>query len=206
MTGVVQADQGHPPLMTRCDEALRRLAHGMVLSAGAATLFMGLLVAADVLWRAATGDNFGGVDEIASYLFAIGVSWSLASAFHARAHIRVDILYRKMPFILRLALEIASMLSLLIVAAFLTYSSWIVLGTSWARNAHSASSLQVPLIVPQALWMFGIVVFLLVLGTALLRSLTEILQRQAVAVIARHGVPTPDEEAQHAILVSQGKV
>jgi TRAP-type C4-dicarboxylate transport system permease small subunit len=178
----------------------------MVLAGGAATLFMGLLVAADVLWRAATGGNFGGVDEIASYLFAIGVSWSLASAFHARAHIRVDILYRKLSFLPRLALDIASMLSLLVVAGFLTYSSWIVLETSWVRNAHSASSLQVPLVVPQAIWMLGIVVFFLALVTALLRGLSEVVKGQAVGVIARHGVPTPDEEAQHAVLLSQGKV
>ncbi|WP_163852079.1 TRAP transporter small permease subunit [Pseudooceanicola aestuarii] len=204
MSDPAQKVQGRAPLTTAFDEALRQLAHGMVLTAGAATLTMGLLVATDVLWRALSGRNLGGVDEIAGYLFAIGVSWSLASAFHARAHIRVDILYRKLTFVPRLALDISAMLSLLIVAGFLTYSSWLVLTTSWTRDAHSASSLQVPLVVPQAIWMLGILVFLAALLTALARSFADLLAGRAVSVIARHGVPTPDEEARDAVLQSRG--
>ncbi|WP_158247926.1 TRAP transporter small permease subunit [Paracoccus sp. SY] len=176
----------------------------MILLAGWGTLAMGLLIAADVLWRAATGNNFGGVDEIACYLFAIGISWSLAAAFHARAHIRVDILYRELPFIPRIALDILATLSLLIVAAFLTYSSWLVLETSWLRGARSASSMQIPLVIPQGLWLLGVLVFAASLISALTRSVLDIASGHAVAVVARHGVPTPDEEAEYAVLQSRG--
>lgn len=204
MTNAEDNVQGRMPLLARLDEAIRWLSNGMILMAGWGTLGMGLLIAADVLWRAATGSNFGGVDEIACYLFAIGISWSLAAAFHARAHIRVDIVYRELPFIPRVALDILAMLSLLIVAVFLTYSSWLVLQTSWARGARSASSLQIPLVVPQMLWLLGVLVFAASLTSALLRSFVDIARGYAIAVVARHGVPTADEEAKHAVLQSRG--
>lgn len=204
MTSAGDNVQGHMPLVTRLDEAIRWLSNAMILIAGWATLAMGLLIAADVLWRAMTGSNFGGVDEIACYLFAIGISWSLAAAFYARAHIRVDIIYRELPFIPRVALDILAMVSLLIVAVFLTYSSWLVLETSWLRGARSASSMQVPLVVPQTLWMMGVLVFAASLISALLRSVVDLASGRAVAVVARHGVPTPDEEAEYAILQSRG--
>lgn len=187
------------------DRGVRRLAHWMIVAAGWGVLAMGLLIAADVLWRAVFGRNFGGVDEIASYLFAIGISWSLTAAFHARAHIRVDIFYRKLGLAPRAGLDVLAMLSLLCVAAFLTYSSWLVLETSWMRGARSASSMQLPLIVPQALYMLGVVVFLAALILSLLRGGIDMIAGRSVAVVARHGVPTPQEEAQYAVMQSAGR-
>lgn len=193
------------PFPIRLDEGMRRLAHGMVILSGWGVLAMGLLVAADVLWRAATGRNFGGVDEVASYLFAIGVAWSLASAFHARAHIRVDIFYRRLPLMPRVVIDLLAMLSLLLVAAFLIYSSWTVLGTSWARSARSASTMQIPLVVPQALWCFGICIFCLSILTALLRAAVELPRGDLMGVAGRHGVIRADEEAQEAVTQSRGE-
>lgn len=203
--GATPEDRGHLSPVARVDEGVRRLSHAMVLAAGWGMLIMGLMVAADVLWRAVSGRNFGGVDEIASYLFAIAISWSLASTFHARAHIRVDALYRKLPFVPRIALDITAMLSLLMVALFLCYSSWLVLDTSWGRGARSASALQVPLVVPQALWLLGAALFAVAVVSALVRALDDMLRKRGVAVVARHGVPTPDEEAQYAVVQSRGE-
>lgn len=196
---------GDALLLARIDEGVRRLAHAMVILSGWGVLAMGLLVAADVLWRAVSGRNFGGVDEIASYLFAIGVAWSLASAFHARAHIRVDIFYRRLPLVPRVVIDLLAMLSLLLVAVFLIYSSWTVLETSWARSARSASTMQIPLIVPQALWCFGICVFCLSILSALLRAAAELPRGRLMGIAGRHGVIRADEEAQEAVIQSRGE-
>lgn len=204
MSASQRSGQGSSPLVDRLDDTVRRVAHAMVIAAGWGTLSMGLLIAVDVLWRAMTGRNLGGVDEIAGYLFAIGISWSLAGAFHARAHIRVDILYQKLPPFLRVILDISAMISLLIVAVFLCFSSWLVVDTSWMRDARSASSMQVPLIIPQALWLFGAAVFAVSLSIALLRSFSDILAGRPAAILARHGVSTVDEEAEDAVLQSRG--
>ncbi|MBJ3777091.1 TRAP transporter small permease subunit [Acuticoccus mangrovi] len=186
----------------RADLACRALAHAMVLASGWAVLVMGLMVAADVAMRASIGRNLGNVDEIASYLFAIGISWSLASAFHARAHIRIDILYARLPIVPRALLDLSAMVSLLAVAAFLTYSSWLVLSTSWARNSHSASTLQMPLVVPQGLWLFGILVFGVCLLVALLQAVRDLLARSPRAITQRHGVTRPEDEASEAVAQS----
>lgn len=174
----------------------------MVLASGWAVLLMGLMVATDVVLRAAIGRNLGNVDEIASYLFAIGISWSLASAFHARAHIRIDLLYARLPLVPRALLDLTAMASLLALAAFLTYSSWLVLSTSWARNSHSASTLQMPLVVPQSLWLFGIFVFGVSLVVALAQSVRDLLAGAPAAIALRHGVTRPEDEASEAVTQS----
>lgn len=150
--GVTRDGQGGiiVSLLARGDADCRGLARLMLLASGWAVLFMGVLIAADVIWRAVSGSNFGGVDEIASYLLAVSISWSLAAAFHARAHIRVDLVYRMFPLPVRAVVDALATLSLLGVALFLLYSSWTVLGTSWSRGSTSASTLQIPMIVPQA--------------------------------------------------------
>lgn len=191
-------------LLARCDAGCRWLAKVMLLASGWGVLFMGVLVAADVLWRALSGNNFGGVDEIASYLLAISISWSLAAAFHARAHIRVDLLYRRCALPVRAALDALATLSLLGVALFLFYSSWAVLSTSWSLRSSSASSLQIPMVVPQALWVFGTGVFFVSLLIGWIRLITNLIGGHYMTIVRRHGVLSADEEAMDALTQSRG--
>ncbi|MCZ4351000.1 TRAP transporter small permease [Roseovarius aestuarii] len=195
---------GFALLLTRCDAGCRKLAHAMLLVSGWGVLFMGVLIAVDVIWRGLSGHNLGGVDEIASYLLAISISWSLASAFYARAHIRVDLLYRKCALPLRGALDAVATLSLLGVAVFLLFSSWTVFSISWGRGSNSASSLQIPLVVPQAIWVMGMLVFFASLLIAWVRLMTDLLSRQSLEVVRRHGVLSADEEATDALTQSRG--
>lgn len=207
MTGGMLPDGqggGIASLLARMDAGCRGLARLMLLASGWAVLFMGVLVAADVIWRAVSGSNFGGVDEIASYLLAISISWSLAAAFHARAHIRVDLVYRKFPLPVRAVVDGLATLSLLGVALFLLYSSWTVLGTSWSRGSTSASTLQIPMVVPQATWGFGAVVFFAALLVSWARLIVDLLGGRFLDVVRRHGVLSPDEEAMDALTQSRG--
>jgi TRAP-type C4-dicarboxylate transport system permease small subunit len=87
----------------------------------------------------------------------------------------------------------------LAVAGFLIFSSWLVLSSSYARGSLSASALQVPLAIPQAVWLFGAVWFALSLVVSLAWSLLRALQGQGLLVRRTFGVVTPKEEAQEAI-------
>lgn len=191
-------------LLTRCDTGCRHLSRLMLIVSGWAVLAMGLMVATDVAWRALSGHNFGGVDEIASYLLAICISWSLAAAFHARAHIRVDVFYRKFPLPVRAVLDVVATFSLLCVGIYLLYSSWTVLETSWSRSSNSASALQVPMVMPQAIWALGAVVFMVSLLVAWLQMILDVLGGRMLAVVGKHGVLTAEEEAMDALTQSRG--
>ncbi|MGQ9366408.1 TRAP transporter small permease subunit [Azospirillum sp. ST 5-10] len=195
---------GVAALVDTLERACRRLAHAMVVASGWGMLVLGLLVTADVLLRKFVGTNIGGVDEISGYLFAIGISWSLASAFHARSHVRIDVLYGRMPGWPRAFLDVLSVVSLLLLSLFLVFSSWLVLATSWELSSRSASSLQVPLAVPQAVWLFGMVVFALSLAVASVKAVLACAAGDRAAVIRDYGVSTASEEAEEAVHHSLG--
>jgi TRAP-type C4-dicarboxylate transport system permease small subunit len=171
----------------------------MIIASGWGMLGVALMVTVDVLMRRLLGSNLGGTEELAGYVFAISISWSLAAAFYARSHIRIDVFYQYFPTPLRTTLDILSIVSLLAVAGFLIFSSWLVLSSSYARGSLSASALQVPLAIPQAVWLFGAVWFALSLVVSLAWSLLRALQGQGLLVRRTFGVVTPKEEAQEAI-------
>jgi TRAP-type C4-dicarboxylate transport system permease small subunit len=196
---------GFAALVHRADTICRGLSQGMIIASGWGILLLGVLVSIDVVMRKVSGRNLGGVDEIAGYLFAIGISWSLAAGFYARSHIRIDILYQRFALIPRALLDLVAIVSLLFVALFLVYSSWLVLETSWQRSSHSASSLQVPLFIPQAAWLCGMVAFALSLAIATLKAGLAFAGGQRLAIVRDYGVMTPDEEAEEAVQQSLGR-
>jgi len=202
-----QPSAGRPveSLVIRSDAACRKLARLLVLTAGWGVLAIGIMVAVDVVIRNVTGRNLGGVDEISGYLFAIGISWSLAEGFYARSHVRIDALYQRLPLAARSSLDLLSLLALLFLAAFLIYSGWIVVSGTWARASRSASSLQIPLIIPQLLWLFGFVVFLASLLLAGLRAMFRIGPGGAHVIERQLGVMSATEEADEAVRQSLGR-
>ena len=183
----------------RLDDALRRLARAMLLVAGWGLLLLGMLVAVDVAARNTVGRNIGGVDEIAGYIFAIGISWSLTEAFYARSHVRIDFLYQKAPPGLRALLDVSSILALGFAAAFLAFSGWLVVSGSWGMSSRSASVLQVPLVIPQLLWFAGMLVFLAALLVSSLQACLALAAGRHPELAARFGIMSASEEAQEAL-------
>lgn len=190
----------------RLDDALRWFARMMLLVAGWGLLLLGMLVAVDVAARNTIGRNIGGVDEIAGYIFAIGISWSLAEAFYARSHVRIDFLYQKATLRLRSLLDVLSILALGFAAAFLAFSGWLVVSGSWGMSSRSASVLQVPLIIPQLLWLAGIVVFLAALVVSSLQACLALAARRYSELAASFGIMSASEEAQEALGDREEKV
>lgn len=186
-------------LISGADTVWRGISRGMLIAAGWGMLFLGAMVAVDVLARGIIGRNLGGVDEIAGYLFAIGISWSLAEAFYGRSHVRIDVLYQRLPPVGQALMDIVSVIALLLLALFLIFSSWLVVSGSWGNASRSASSLQIPLIIPQIAWALGFIVFAIALLLSGIRGLLE-LGRGSLAEVSRHlGVITPTEEAEDAL-------
>jgi len=185
--------------LDRADDALRQLARLMMLAAGWGLLCLGLLVAVDVAARNAIGRNLGGVDEIAGYIFAIGISWSLTEAFYARSHVRIDFLYQKAPLRLRSLLDVLSILALGVTAAFFFYSGWIVVSGSWSMSSRSASILQVPLVIPQLIWLAGLLVFLAALAVSALQACLVLAAGRYRELAATFGIMSAAEEAQDAL-------
>jgi TRAP-type mannitol/chloroaromatic compound transport system permease small subunit len=148
-----------------------RLARFGAWCGGLLIIASAFLVGVEVVIRKAFDLTIGGADELSGYALAISTSWALAFALLERAHIRIDSLYVHLPARLAALLDI---LGLALFSAFIGLIAWYgfrVFQTSYGLNAHSLSPLGTPLVVPQLLWVAGFVMFLLIAGLLLLRSL-----------------------------------
>jgi TRAP-type mannitol/chloroaromatic compound transport system permease small subunit len=119
---------------------------------GGAMLFAAAaIVTAEVLLRKGvgailgTGFVFSGSDEISSFLFAVGTSWSMAYVLVTRGHVRIDALYIHFGPRTRALLDLFALLMLGVFAAALLDRSWDVAYTSYAEGIRTNSPQRLPL-------------------------------------------------------------
>ncbi|WP_288960837.1 TRAP transporter small permease [uncultured Sulfitobacter sp.] len=138
---------------------LRKLSRLSVWIVGGCVLLCAAAIGVEVVLRKLFGLSLGGVDEISSYVFAIGVAWSLAYTLLERAHIRIDLIYERMPARARFAADLLALLCLLVVSLVLLQQGAQVAWTSWSFGTHSNTPLGVTLWVPQLMWVGGLLFF-----------------------------------------------
>jgi TRAP-type C4-dicarboxylate transport system permease small subunit len=146
---------------------VRRFAQWGLWFGGALVLLAAVLIGIDVLMRKFLDRSIGGADELAGYSLAIGTAWGLGATLLDRAHIRIDSLYVFFPQKIRLALDA---LALVLLVGFFALIAWHGLGVvsqSWTSSSRSQSALETPTVIPQALWIAGLTVFV-VIGVLLL--------------------------------------
>ena len=150
---------------------VRRFAQWGLWFGGALVLLAAVLIGIDVLMRKFLALSIGGADELAGYSLAIGTTWGLGAALLDRAHIRIDSLYVLFPQKVRLALDLVA---LVLFAGFFALTLWHGLGVvaqSWTSESRSQSALETPTIIPQFLWLAGLVAFVGIAIVILVQSL-----------------------------------
>ena len=143
-----------------------------------------LLIGVDVVLRKLFDASIGGADELAGYALAIGTAWSLGAALLERAHIRIDSLYVLFPRWLRLALDFVGIALLLGFFGLVARHGWSVVQQSWISGSRSQSALQTPTVLPQSIWLLGLVVFFVV-GLGVLARAAMLAARGESAAAAR---------------------
>lgn len=143
-----------------------RLSRVAAWAGGALLLLSAGLISVEVVLRKAFALSIGGADELSSYALAIGSSWAFAYALFRKAHVRVDVLYTRLPLQVRAALDVVSLALLSTITYLLARHGYEVFNTSLQRQATANTPLQTPLWIPQGLWFTGLVWF--ALATALL--------------------------------------
>jgi TRAP-type C4-dicarboxylate transport system permease small subunit len=138
---------------------VRRFAQWGLWFGGALVFLAAVLIGIDVLMRKFLSLSIGGADELAGYSLAIGTTWGLGAALLDRAHIRIDSLYVLLPQKLRLALDLVA---LVLFTGFFGLTLWHgfgVVAQSWTSDSRSQSALETPTVLPQLLWILGLVTF-----------------------------------------------
>lgn len=178
---------------------VRRLTQWGLWFGGALILLAALLIGLDVILRKFFTASIGGADELAGYALAIGGAWGLAAALIDRAHIRIDSLYILLPSWLRVALDFAG---IILFVGFFTLMAWhgsSVVSQSWTSGSRSQSALQTPTIIPQVLWIAGLL-FLTVVGIVLLvHAISRLLAGDMSGVARAIATKSAEEEVEEEI-------
>ncbi len=172
------------------------IARGGLWFGGTLILLAAILIGVDVVLRRLFLVSIGGADELAGYALAIGTSWGLAAALLDRAHIRIDSLYVLFPAPARLLLDV---IGLGLFVGFFALVGWHGIGVvqqSWASGSRSQSALEIPVVVPQLLWIIGLGLLTLVGGMLLLAALAQLLAGDRAAVARMIGTRSSQEEVE----------
>jgi TRAP-type C4-dicarboxylate transport system permease small subunit len=123
-------------------------------------LGLSFFVTADVIARKFFGMSFEGADELGGYALAVGAGFSFIVALTQRAHMRIDILYVRLPLNLRAALDWLALVSLASMAVLLVYLAWRMLDDSLSYGSTAPTPWATPLAWPQSVWLASLLLFM----------------------------------------------
>ena len=180
---------------------LDRLIHrtGAVCRAGALIcgglcVLVSFVIAVAVVMRKVFNVSIVGADEISSFVLAASCSWGFAFALLHRAHVRVESLQLILP---RRLCAILDIVGLILLGAFVAVIAWYaasVLALSIDMGAL-ADMLDLPLWFPQAFWVAGFVVSVVLAVLLLIRSLIAFIAGDLAALRALIGSRSAIDEA-----------
>lgn len=169
---------------------LRRVNSAIALAVGVVLALTAAFVLADITLRQ-FGRSFGGSDEISGYVMAMAASWGLPYALTELAHVRIDLLRRRLHSPGRIVLDLLAMLTLTATTLVVAFQAWPVLGKSIERGSRANTALETPLWIPQAVWFSGWVWFAATACLMLLCAIGLVAGRRQESV-ERHFGATPE--------------
>ncbi len=185
--------------MDRALRGIRRFTQWGAWFGGALVLLAAVLIGIDVLMRKFLARSIGGADELAGYALAIGTAWGLGGALVERAHIRIDSLYLFFPRPLRLVLDVFGVILFLVFFGLVAWHGAGVVQQSWTSGSRSQSALETPTVVPQVIWLAGLMALLIVGAIVLLHALALAARGDALAASRVIGTRSAAEDVQDEI-------
>ena len=173
-----------------------RVSRWLARIGGAMMLVCAILVSLDVVVRAAFKVTYFESFELSTYAFAIATALGLSYALVSRAHIRIEVLYMLLPARRRGWVDLFAYVVLAVCALTLLYwSAQLVLG-NYQSGARSNSSLSLPLVIPQGIWLVGLAWFALLSVLYTLLGLRLCLRGRPEQTHRQLGVASLEEEIE----------
>lgn len=182
-------------LLERVEHLVARAGRGTGEVAGWLYLIGAVFVTVNVVTRRFLGFSSPGVVEVTGYLLALGISFGLAETLTTRGHIRVDVLVRSLPLGIRVYMHTIALAFLTGFVALLTVRSLDVVVTSWQLGSRDTTELETPLVVPQALWFLGLLLFAMLAVLMLVRITALLATGRYAHLDGILGVSAEEEEA-----------
>ncbi len=187
-------------VLDRALAVTRAISHGAAVIGGVMILLAGLMIAVDVFQRRVIGLKSWGADEFSYYALAVSTSWAFGFALLEKAHIRIDVLLRKLNRPLRAACDVIGLLGLTYFAAIATMAAYEVADRSWTRGVTSITPIATPLWIPQMLWLAGFILLTTICCLLILRVAVALAVERSYETAERYaGAVSVDEETAAAM-------
>jgi TRAP-type C4-dicarboxylate transport system permease small subunit len=151
------------------------------------------LVVAEVLLRKIFLVSLQGIDELSGYVLATTASLAFFLALADRAHMRIDILYARMPATLRRASDGIALLSVAASACMLVTMGWITFAESREFNSLSQTPWATPMVIPQSIWLISLLPFMGLSILSLFRWTGALLRGDRAVLSEFHAKGSDDE-------------
>ena len=165
---------------------------------GSLLFLASIMIAVEVVLRKAFAISIGGADELSSYALAISCTWGFSFALFRKSHIRIDVLYSRLPLFGRFCLDIISHVLLLFYVSILSYFAFIVVKTSVVKFSTANTPLATPMWIPQSLWLIGLLWFGLTIFLILAGTIYNLLRGDQATAAKISGISTLEEEIQES--------
>lgn len=165
------------------------------MAGGYALIACAILVTVDVFGRKLFGVVIPDADLLSTYGFAIATSWAFSQVVLDRANVRLDLLTAALPRPAASVLDLLSVLALAAFAGFMFERGWAVLHESWIHGSRSNTPMQIPQVLPQGLWVVGLLVLNITVLVVLVRSLRQFRRCNWQGVADEIGIPSVSEES-----------
>jgi len=173
---------------------------------GLGMLGLSLFVTLDVVARKFFGFSFKGTDEMGGYVLAVGAGLTFVVALAESAHMRIDVVYAKLPVAARAIIDVLAMTTLAGMAALLVWLGWRTLDESLAYHATAPTPWATPLVWPQAVWLIALAAFLLLTLIVLAQSLRLVLTGRFREANARFGSAAEKTELEAELADLQRRI
>ena len=166
----------------------------IALAAGWALLALSVLVGFEVMARKFFTFSVKGVDEIGGYVLALASAFGFIYTLTQHGHIRVDIVFKYLRPGMRATLHLLAFALLAAFAVLLAWCSAAVWLRSISLDAIAPTPLGTPLVYPQGIWVFGLIVFALLAVAMALDIGITFLRKGPLEVDRRFHADRLDEE------------
>ena len=200
--GAVQAYTLLDPLL----ELARRVCRWGAWFGGFLFIVSSLLITVEIVLRKVFNSSTGGADELTGYALAAASSWAFGFAVLERAHIRITSLYILFPTWGQAILDVVAVASLLLFFGLVLYFGAVMFVETVRIGSHSRTGLSVPLVIPQSIWLAGLVLTVGVTALLLARAVLALIVRdiRSVRELAGTKSESDDLEEELAALARSG--
>jgi len=181
--------------LVRLVEAARVVSRWFARAGGLMMFVSALLVSAEVVLRGMFSLAVLNSFEISIYLFAAAIAFGFAYALTERSHIRIDVLYARFPAPARGALDVLALAGLTALGGLFAWYAWGTAAQSAGMGAVSNSTLAVPLVLPQGVWVAGLLWFVVVAALLTVATAERLLRGDHAAVRTLGGAVSESEAA-----------